>query len=162
MKNFKATLILSILWNVGCSQTSLELTQGYWKEDTEELQSYVVVENHHWYSITVLDGEADVSVEWFGFYDNFEADSIHPSDLSSTGNYVVFLIHRKSIDDYNTHLERGYFNFYEYDLDERYFTYYANEPVIFDKINSLPEDIHKKFEKAKQNLPSLYVPNDKE
>ena len=105
--------MLLMFWNVSCAQTSLELAQGIWEEEVEGFQSYIVVEDDYWYSITILDGSIDISIDWFGFYDNFEADRIHPNDLSDTGRYVVFLTYRKSINNYNTDLERGYFRFYE-------------------------------------------------
>lgn len=155
LKNFKIVLLLLACCHLSCAQNSLKITQGVWEEEVEGFESYIVTENHHWYSITILDGSIDVAKEFFGFYDDFEADSINPKDLSESGRYVVFLMYRSSIKDYNTELKRGYYNFYEYDLDEDYFIYYANDPVTLNKIDALPEDIQKVFEKKKAELAHI-------
>lgn len=155
MKRFKIILLLMACCHLSCAQNSLKIVQGVWKEEVEGFDSYIVIENHHWYSITILDGSTDVSKELFGFYDDFEADSINPNDLSERGRYVVFLMHRSTIKDYNTYLKRGYFNFYEYDLDEDYFVYYTNDRVTLNKIDALPEDIQKIFEKKKAELAHI-------
>lgn len=155
MKSFKIILFLLAYCHLACSQNSIEIAQGVWEEDVEGFDSYIVVENSQWYSITILDGNTDVSKELFGFYDDFDADSINPKDLSKSGRYIVFLMPRSSIKDYNTYLKRGYYNFYEYDLDENYFIYYANNPVTLNKIDALPKDVQKVFEKKKDELDKI-------
>lgn len=155
MKNLKVTLLLLVFWNVGCAQTSLKIAQGVWKEEVEAFKSYIVIENHTWYSITILEGSIDVSKEFFGFYNDFEADSIQLSDLAENGKYLVFLTPRNSIKDYRTYLKRSYFNFFEYDLDNDYFIYYGNDPVRLNKIEALPKDIQKVFDKKKAELDHI-------
>lgn len=159
MRHIELTIILISFCNIGCAQTDLELTQGFWEEEVEGFQSYVVVEDNYWYSVTLIDGSIDVSREWFGFYNKFDSDSIHPKSLSDTGRYIVFLADRKSIKDYDTSLERGYFNFYEFDLDDDYFVYYGNSPVTLDRIDSLPEKVNTYFLQEREKMDKTRILN---
>lgn len=144
-----------IIGNVSCAQTSLQVAQGIWKEDVEGFESYIVAEGNNWYSIVKIDGEVDISKEFFGFFDDFEVDSLNVLALDSDGQYLVFLSNRESIKDYRVDLPRKYFNFYSYDLDDDYFIYYANQPISLTKIDSLPEDIQEVFEKRKKELAHI-------
>lgn len=141
--------------NLSCGQSSLELVQGVWNEETEDIESYVVVQKHNWHSIIRLDNVTDVSKEWIGFYDNYEDNSIHPKKLVEDGKYLAFLTYRNSIEDYDKLLDRGYFNLYEYDLDSDYFIYYGNNPNSFNRIYSLPNDIQKIFDRKKTELDRI-------
>lgn len=155
MKIFKILLIVIFFCNISCAQSKLELLQGSWKENIADFESYVVVENNSWYSITVLDGEIDVSVELLGFYNTSEADSINPKNLLNNGDYVVFLTPRTSIKNYNTSIKGNYYKFYEYDINKDYFVYYANNPVALSKIDKLPDSIYEEFLERKKDFPQF-------
>jgi len=153
-------IVLLTIGSFGCAQTSLQLTQGVWEEEVDDFSSYVVAEENHWYSIIEIDGEIDVTKGWFGFYDNFEADSLLTISLKDSGKYLVFLSYRKSIKNYSVSLPRKYFNFYSYDLDEDYFIYYGNNPVTLNKVEALPAHLQKVFEKKKAELADIRFSED--
>lgn len=157
MKKFILFSLLLAYCHISYTQNSLQNAQGVWEEETEGFKSYIVIENHYWYSIIILDGITDVSKELFGFYDNFETERINPKNLSDSGRYVVFLMPRSSIKDYNVDIKRGYYNFYEYDLNEDNFIYYANDPVVLKKIDALPKSIQKDFEIKKTELEDEFL-----
>ena len=154
MKNLIKSIIILMFCNIGCGQSNLE------KEETKDIESYVVIQNHNWYSITRFDNAIDVSKEWIGFYDDYENNSIHPKKLVEDGKYLAFLAYRNSIEDYDKQLDRGYYNLYEYDLDNDYFIYYGNNPNSFNRIDSLPADIQKVFDKKKIELDRTKFIND--
>ena len=74
MKYLKFIFLSFVLSSIGCAQTSFQLTQGFWEEEVEGFESYLVVENNYRYSIVSLEGEISVSKDWFGFYSSFEVD----------------------------------------------------------------------------------------
>jgi hypothetical protein len=134
------------------SQTSLESAQGIWKEQIEDFESYIVIDNHNWYSITVLDGEVDVSLDWFGFIDSKPQETLNPKGLGGAGRYLVFLAYRKSISSYDESLDVNYYDFYDYDLGSSSFTYYAGDPVSLTRLDELPKEISEQFILQKVNL----------
>ncbi|ADR22188.1 hypothetical protein [Marivirga tractuosa] len=157
IKKLTLCVFLLITYHVSYSQNSLDKAQGFWEEETEGFESYIVIENHYLYSITIFEGVMDISKELFGFYDDSEASRINPKNLSDSGKYAVFLIYRSSIKNYNDSIKRGYYNFYEYDLNDDYFIYYANVPVVLKKIETLPKNIQKDFETKKSELEDQFT-----
>ena len=145
-------LIINLIAVMAYGQSNLELLQGYWKEEIKGIESYMVVQRHYWFSITVVENEIDISIEWVGFYEDFDVKNLNPRNIASDGRYLVFLAHRNTIENYDSSLPRKYYKFYEYDLDEDYFIYYANQPISLNRLDKLPPIIQKAFDQQIEEL----------
>ncbi|WP_416865763.1 MAG: hypothetical protein ACMVP2_26030 [Imperialibacter sp.] len=152
MKYLAILIFVVTAQTVSYGQTSLASLQGIWKEHVDGFESYVVINGHNWHTITILDGEVDVSLDWFGFLDSKDLEVLNPRSLADTGMHIVFLTYRKSIPSYNDSLDINYYNFYQYDLGGNSFTYYANYPVSLTRLESLPQSVLKQFDIQKSTL----------
>ena len=138
--------------------TSLDFCQGTWQEEVDgDFESYIFIENNNWYSIIVIDEKIVVSKDFFGFLDNFDLDSIKATNLLKSGQYLVYLVYRKSIKNYNSYIKRAYCKFFSYDIGSDYLVYYANQPVSLNRIDSLPKNITSVFEEKKKALDEKII-----
>ena len=112
------------------------------------IESYMIFEDRINYSIVNLDGNVIVRKRLFGFLNTISSDSIDIRELEDDGAHFVIFTGKYEPGKfvYNRHSD---FNDYSYDLDEDYFIYYANEPVTLNKLDTLPKNIQKVFEKRK-------------
>ncbi len=138
---------------------SVEVLQGIWEMESD-VESYMIFENRINYSIVKLDGNVIVRKRFFGFLDTISGDSIDIRNFKDNGAHFVIFTGKYEPGKfvYNRHTD---FNFYSYDLNEDYFIYYGNDPVSLNKIDALPPDIQKVFEKKKAELAHIRFLEDK-
>ena len=129
--------------------SNLDMLQGYWKQDTEEdINFYKYYEGHNLFEIVDWGDHVSVSKYFVFFADNI-SDSISVSDLSASGGLYAFF----DDDDVtnNNYVAVGS-NIYSFDLEEDYFSIYANSPTSHHRIDSPPSSVRKAFIKQKYAL----------
>ena len=139
----------------------IEILQGIWEMEGE-VEAYMIFENRINYSIVVLDGNVIVRKRFFGFFDpnSISGDSLDLRDLADDGPYFTIFTSKY---EHGRFVYDRYSDFdeYSYDLDEDYFIYYANNPVTLNKIDALPKDIKKVFDKKKAELGHIKFIEDR-
>lgn len=148
------TFTLAFLLCISFAQDDqVKTLQGIWEVEGD-VESYMVFNNRVNYSIIVLNHKTIIRKRFFGFLENTSGDTLDIRELEEkgeyfflfTGNYVKgqFLYHRYQD-----------FDEYTYDLDEDYFVYYANDPVMLNRIEALPSRIQKIFDERKEELSKI-------
>ena len=132
---------------------SLEILQGIWEIESD-IESYMVFEERINYSIVNMDGNVIVRKRLFGFLSSISGDSIDIRNLKSDGVRFVIFTGKYKLGQFVYHRHSD-FDDYSYDLEEDYFIYYANDPVILNKIDRLPDKIQKVLDKKKTDLAHI-------
>ena len=128
----------------------LKVLQGIWKIE-DDLEAYMIFEDKVNYSIVNLDGNVIIRKRLFGFMDSIPKDSIDIRKLKNKGLHFIIFTGKYNVGKYiyNRHAD------YSYDLDNDYFIYYGNNPNSFNRIDSLPDDIQKVFDRKKTELNNI-------